>query len=433
MATAAASEKREARRREQREQVLGRLFAAVERLVEEGDSYANLSVDRLTEEAGTSRSTFYKYFGDKSGLLLALSEAIQVDFLAAARAWFDLPPRATKQQYADAFATIFRTYRVHRSTMGLIVEGATYDPIMRVRFAQMMDVFIDAIATHVRAGQAVGVIAQGHDATQLSTWLTWMLEGGQFDHIGPAAEPEIPEHVTAVTEIVWKSLYSAISDQPNGREEAPDRDEPQDPEVQEEPHASRKEQLAERLLPVVERLLAERQGLGGVSVSDILVAAELPRTTFYRYFSDKTELLLALAERAFGGILKHAMRPWELHADLTQERLERELRRTIDAYVPHLTLLGAMVEASSYDVRARTQFQEGFGLVTTRLAERLREGQDRGFIRASLPAEETAGWITWMAERGMSQLVADADEAGRQRLAASLAGLVWHGVYDLDG
>ncbi|MCW3011887.1 MAG: hypothetical protein JWO90_2291 [Solirubrobacterales bacterium] len=197
--------------------------------------------------------------------------------------------------------------------------------------------------------------------------------------------------------------------------------------------AARRRELAERLLPAVQALVAERQGFQGVSVGDILAASGLPRTTFYRYFGDKTELLMALAEPVFGGILEAAMRPWALEPDLTRERLERELLTTIDAYVPHGALLGAMVEASAYDPRVRAQFRAGFDLVHRTLARRLEEGQRRGFIRADLAPQETAGWITWMAERGMSQLVGDADDAGRRRLAGSLAGLVWHGVYDLDG
>src|SRR5215213_3920139 len=44
---------------------------AIERLVDDGSTYAELSVDRLVDEAGVARSTFYKYFGDKSGLLVS--------------------------------------------------------------------------------------------------------------------------------------------------------------------------------------------------------------------------------------------------------------------------------------------------------------------------------------------------------------------------
>ncbi|MCW3011888.1 MAG: hypothetical protein JWO90_2292 [Solirubrobacterales bacterium] len=197
------------RRRRRRAELVGRLFGAVERLVEDGESFGNLSVDRLVVEAGTSRSTFYKYFGDRSGLLLALSETVEADFLVAARAWLDLAPGAPKEEYRAAFATIFRTYRTHRSTMRLIVEGSTYDPDMRARFDQMMDGFTQAITAHVRASQALGRTPASHDAALLSTWLVWMLEGGQLEHIGPAAEEDVARHVTAVAEIVWKTLHAA--------------------------------------------------------------------------------------------------------------------------------------------------------------------------------------------------------------------------------
>ena len=51
-------------------------------------------------------------------------------------------------------------------------------------------------------------------------------------------------------------------------------------------------------------------------------------------------------------------------------------------------------------------------------------------VRKSIDADAAAGWITWMAERGMNQLVPTADVATRRKLATSMATIVWYGVYD---
>jgi AcrR family transcriptional regulator len=198
-------------RRAHRAGFQAQLSDAIERLVDEEDvTYAELSVDRLVEAAGISRSTFYKYFKDKSGLLFALSVALQDDFLAGARAWLDLPPDATKADYREAFGVVFATYRTHRVLMRSIVESADYDLATRARFGEMMRVFVEVVAAHIRRGQAAGSIPSTRDATVLAKWITLMLERGQMQHIGPATDEELERLIVAVTDIVWKSLYSPV-------------------------------------------------------------------------------------------------------------------------------------------------------------------------------------------------------------------------------
>jgi AcrR family transcriptional regulator len=193
---------------------------------------------------------------------------------------------------------------------------------------------------------------------------------------------------------------------------------------------ARKREIVERMLPVVEQLLTEQHGFQNVSVEQILQRSGLSRSTFYRYFEDKNELLLALSEPALETIMRAAMRPLELGPNVTRGQLEAEMRATIETYTPHIALLNAMTEAAAYDPRVSERFVTGFAAVQSSLADHIREGQRDGFIRRDLHPDETAGWLTWMAERGMSQLVPDADDAGLQRLAESIAALVWYAVYD---
>lgn len=185
-----------------------RLAAAIERLVGEGSSYAELSVERLVNEAGIARSTFYKYFGDKSGLLLSLVDAVRDDFLGAANAWLEMTAGAAKSDYEAAFAVIFRAYRSHRVVMRCIVEQANQDPVIRQHFTSMMASFVAAIEEHVRLGQQSGVITSDHSPQDLALWLTWMFEYGQLQFIGPAAERELKKYTAAITDIVWRALYS---------------------------------------------------------------------------------------------------------------------------------------------------------------------------------------------------------------------------------
>jgi AcrR family transcriptional regulator len=154
-------------------------------------------------------------------------------------------------------------------------------------------------------------------------------------------------------------------------------------------------------------------------------------STFYRYFKDKNDLLLAVSEPALEQIGAAALRPWQLAPGAGRADFEAALGRAIETYSPHVALMGAMVEASTYDAQVKERFRSFFDAVRDAVAEHIREGQRQGLIRRDhVHPEETAGWITWMAERGMNQLVPGADAAALQRLTESLATLIWRGVYN---
>src|SRR5438552_10707250 len=194
-------------------------------------------------------------------------------------------------------------------------------------------------------------------------------------------------------------------------------------------HEARKRELVERILPLVEELLEAAGGYVHLKVEDILQNAGLSRSTFYRYFKDKNELLLALSEPALREIRTAALRTWALGPDVTFAQFEAELYRTMEAYRPHVALMNALVEVSTYDARVKELFGGFFAGLRAAIAAHIRLEQRRGLVRPGVDAAAAAGWITWMAERGMNQLVPSADAATRRALATSMATIVWHGVY----
>lgn len=203
-------------------------------------------------------------------------------------------------------------------------------------------------------------------------------------------------------------------------------------EINDRRRDARRRELAERILSAVEGLLSVEK-FTALTVDQILAASGVSRTTFYRHFSDKTELLMAISEPVLDSINRAAMNAWRLDSDLTITRLERDIAETIEVYLPHVSLFSAMAEAATYDSRVQAQFRAGMDRVHGSLAARVADGQAAGYLRPDLSAWETAGWITWMAERGMSQLVTTATEQERKRLVESLARLVCYGLYRPDG
>jgi AcrR family transcriptional regulator len=194
-------------------------------------------------------------------------------------------------------------------------------------------------------------------------------------------------------------------------------------------YEARKRELVERILPMVEELLEAAGGYVHLKVEEILQNAGLSRSTFYRYFKDKNELLLALSEPALREIRSAALRTWELGPDVTFAQFETELYRTMEAYRPHVALMNALVEVSTYDARVKELFGQFFAELRAAIAQHIRQEQKRGLVRPKIDPDAAAGWITWMAERGMNQLVPSADAATRRKLATSMATIVWYGVY----
>ncbi|WP_066038842.1 TetR/AcrR family transcriptional regulator [Herbiconiux solani] len=72
----------------------------------------------------------------------------------------------------------------------------------------------------------------------------------------------------------------------------------------------RKQRAArERIIDAADALFAER-GFDSVSVTDIAVRAEVGRTTFFRHFGDKTEVVFAKEQAIFDAIAEAAAEAW---------------------------------------------------------------------------------------------------------------------------
>ena len=200
-------------------------------------------------------------------------------------------------------------------------------------------------------------------------------------------------------------------------------------EVEARRYAARRDEITQRILPIVEQRLSAEGSYVTLKVEEILQDALLSRSTFYRYFKDKNELLLALIEPVLDDVRVAAIRPLARTSPPTRAELQADLAANFEVYRPHIPLLNALVEVSYSDPDIRARFQQGFAGVHQTIAGHIAHGQAAGFIRSDLRPNETAAWITWMAERGMSQLVAPAEESARADFAESLATMVWYTLY----
>ena len=193
--------------------------------------------------------------------------------------------------------------------------------------------------------------------------------------------------------------------------------------------ARRREEIRDRMLAAVEGLLADGGNLTHLPMGQLTSAAEVPRSTFYLHFEDKSQLFSAWLEEIAGRLETVGEQWWKLDGGSGRDDVRAALASLVNAYRPHAVLMRELYAASAYDPVLRGQVDT----VTTRNIHGLRRhivaGQRAGWVCPELPAEETAGWLMCMAARGQHKLVAGASDEEVEELTAGLADIVWYSLY----
>jgi AcrR family transcriptional regulator len=193
--------------------------------------------------------------------------------------------------------------------------------------------------------------------------------------------------------------------------------------------AERRDQIKTRLLAAVEQLLADGQNFTELSVERLVGVAGVSRSTFYVYFEDKGELIRAWLTEIISELEVAARGWWSLSGDATWDDLRAALNRVVLVYRPHTTLMAAAFDAAAYDPAVREQVEEMMQRNIAGLRKHIRAGQSLGAVDATLPAAQTAAWLTWMAERGLHRLVRDAPEEELAILVDAYTSIVWNTLY----
>jgi AcrR family transcriptional regulator len=198
-------------RQERRDELLADFSAVVEQLLDRGMIYAEISVERLCQEAGTSRATFYQYFEDKGDLLSNLAETALHDLGDTTDFWWHLPPGSGRAELQEAFRRTFALYREHHGVMRSLSETAAHDATMRARLHTIVRWAIDETAGHIRAGIADGTINPTVEPDETAQWLGWMFERGLYEIAGDPDEQALEPMLAAITGLIWNALYRDAS------------------------------------------------------------------------------------------------------------------------------------------------------------------------------------------------------------------------------
>ena len=197
----------QAKRQERRGQIERRLLDATERLMRDGASFTELSVDRLSTAAGMSRANFYVYFEDKGDLLRRLAGQVFGDLAGGAERWWSVAWRHNPEDVRAAMAAIIASYRRHQPVLVALNEMAGYDPLVAATYRDLLAGISARLAQVIEDGQADGSIRPGLPAATTASVLSWMVERACQQNLPTKPASYDVELATALTEIVWAALY----------------------------------------------------------------------------------------------------------------------------------------------------------------------------------------------------------------------------------
>jgi TetR/AcrR family transcriptional regulator, ethionamide resistance regulator len=191
----------------------------------------------------------------------------------------------------------------------------------------------------------------------------------------------------------------------------------------------RRDELSGRLLETVEQMIEGGDSFAEISVRRMVTQASISRSSFYQYFTDKSDLVRNWL-RNVPRQSEEAVADWlALGANLAYEDLRNALSDIFVRYRPHATVMAAVHDAASYDPTVRDAVRSMMQLQIDTMATHIARGQADGWVDPHAPPNETAAWIVWMAERGQHQLLTVDSQDDFQRRLNALTELIWRALY----
>jgi AcrR family transcriptional regulator len=175
--------------RQRREEVEEQVLKAVEKLMAEGSSYTELPVQRIAEEAGIARSTFYVHFPDKAQLLIRMADIATRDLFAAAEGWWRGELRDGPEGVAGTMGRMIAGFREHDRVLSALVELAGYEPEVARFWNGRVEGFITVIRARLEELAAAGEVSSALEPDATAEVLTRMVERSISQHVLENPDP----------------------------------------------------------------------------------------------------------------------------------------------------------------------------------------------------------------------------------------------------
>lgn len=178
-----------------------RILEGTTRLLDAGASLAGLSINRIAEESGVSRATFYLHFGDKRALITRLAERELREFEIVTEP-FVSNPRAGRAELAEVAIDLTAMWREHAGVLSSLIEMAEYDAESREAWQRVIHATAAQIAIAVRQRRPELDEAMVVNTSEI---LAWAGERSMHQMIGRDADDRRAADVAAaLTDVLWR-------------------------------------------------------------------------------------------------------------------------------------------------------------------------------------------------------------------------------------
>ncbi|MEX2194450.1 MAG: helix-turn-helix domain-containing protein [Thermoleophilaceae bacterium] len=180
------------------------ILAAASDLLEEGSSFAGLSVEQIATRAGIGRTAFYFYFRDKSELLMRLTGEVTEALYEEADRWWH-----GDAELADSLERIVAVYLEHKAVLRVVSEAAGYDDDVRAFWVALINRFVDATRERIEADQRAGSAVEV-PAAETAMALVWMCERTLYHFSRDTPDADREPVTDALVQIFRRSIYGRL-------------------------------------------------------------------------------------------------------------------------------------------------------------------------------------------------------------------------------
>lgn len=178
---------------------------AMEELLTENGTYADLNVERLAGRAGISRTSFYFYFRDKREVLERLTATIADELYAAADVWWSASG-VRQDVLRTAIGNIATLFTQHGPLLRAIVEVGTYEREVAEHWRSLVGRFIDATEQRIIVEQTAGN-APDYPAGPTAFALVWGVERTFYQQLVQESAYTNDELVEALSSAWLRTIY----------------------------------------------------------------------------------------------------------------------------------------------------------------------------------------------------------------------------------
>jgi AcrR family transcriptional regulator len=187
--------------RERRQDARRRILDAAAELLEER-AWNDVAVDTVMAKAELSRTVFYRHFGERVDLLLALLEQTGLGSDPAGAQWKVSEAADPRDALASALTALTDFFARHGRVLRVAAEAAAHEPQVAAAWAGFADEFVATTAARIEADRAAGR-SPVRDAYEVARALVWMNERYLLDCFGRRPFRVAPDVAAAALVEVW--------------------------------------------------------------------------------------------------------------------------------------------------------------------------------------------------------------------------------------